>query len=170
MRRCILLQVVLLGACSAAPSPAAAQEKAEVANDYFLRIGTPKDRERYAPGANCTVVGSLLVPKAAKEVETLGLRLRAYQPGRDGFVVAQEALVMLKEATNRTKVKVNATGHRLYSFQVELTLPQKPGEYLLRLDCLNIKQKEPDGLVESRSLFLQIPARVKAKEPSGERK
>jgi hypothetical protein len=168
MRRCILLQVVLLGACSAAPSPAAAQEKAEGGNAYFMQFGTPKDKVRYGPGSDCAVAGSLLVPKAAKDVESLCLRLRVYRPGRDGFVIAQEALVTLEQATTRPGVA--GTGHRFYPFQVKLTLPQEPGEYLLRLDCLNIKQKEPDSLVATQSIFLQIPARAQAKERSGERK
>jgi hypothetical protein len=167
MRRCILLQVLLLGACSAAAPGAAVQEKAETGNDYFMRLSSPKDTQSFEPGATCTVTGSLLLPKSAKAPEYL--RLRAFQPGREGFVIAQEDLVTLEKATKR--VTLTKTGQRLYAFQAELKLPKDRGEYLLRVDCLDFREKKySDGLVATQSLFIRIPAKAQGKEQAGERK
>jgi hypothetical protein len=165
MRRSLLGPLLLLGACSVAASGAAAQGQGERPSGPFLRLSNPTDTQCYGLGATCVITGSLQLPKSGEDASSLLLRLRAFRPGRQAFVIANEAAIPLEKAA--TQVTKRAAGERLYVFQARLRLPQEPGEYLLRVDCLDLKRaKYPDSLVATQSLFIEIVGRARPADNS----
>jgi hypothetical protein len=106
------------------------------------------------------VIGQLQVPASARDVSSLSVRVRAYRPGQQGFVIANEAGEFLEKA--KWNVRKLATGQCLYTFSVPLTLPREGGEYLLRVDCLDLKvATHPRSLVATTAVFLHVHPRTK---------
>ncbi len=123
------------------------------AGEYsFLRINTPKEHERYRVGANCALGGVLQLADGQMDGDVLHLRVRLYRPGDKIFVIANEAAGKLTKAE---------TGNNRYYFSADIKIPQMDGTYLLRVDCLNLREspKSPKQLVASASFFLEVVPR-----------
>jgi len=153
MRR--LLLVILSTAIAA--SPAKAQKKEESQKIPFIRLTNPKETDRYGPGANCVVIGLLQSPFSETDVRSLWLRARAYRPGKQEFIIANEAMSQVGKAA--FTMKKLATGEHRCAFEVTLKLPEEQGDYLLRVDCLENKATTP--LVATQSLFIRVQTAAK---------
>jgi hypothetical protein len=140
------------------------QDRTEGRTTSYLTLSSPQDMQRFGPTATSLVIGSLQSPLAEKDANSIILRLRAFRPDKESFIIANEAVAELSRAT--TQVTRLATGHYRFVFKAALQLPGEPGEYLLRVDCLDRRvENYPQNLMATQSLFVRVqaPFNVKAK-------
>ncbi len=127
-------------------SPSAQTQKSS-----FMRLANPQEGLRYGPGANTVVIGLMQSTYSEAEVRSFWLRLRAYRPIKQSFLIANEGGLRMDKALK--SVKKLATGEHLYVFQATLKLPEELGPYLLRVDCFDSGAK---NLIASHSVFLRL--------------
>jgi hypothetical protein len=145
---CKCVAIVLIG-LAGAPS-ALAQE------GYFLRITNIVDGQTLTPGSECSISGLIELPDSPDSAKGLMVRARLFCPVKQDFVIANESLLEIGGATK---------GKRQISFKGTLRLPRSEGAYLLRVDCLDRKEKTyPKSLAATQSLFVSLTAKVKADE------
>ena len=132
-------------------SPVVAQD------NYFLKITSPEDMGQFATGVTTKITGLLQIPDARTDKESLFLRFRLFVPGDKAFVIVTEAIVPVKNPLK---------GKNLLPFQQSMKLPDEPGQYLLRVDCLDFEAPTyPKSLVATSSLFIKLQ---RLKLPNGE--
>ena len=144
MRRSVLTEAILALLVTAVwPATTEAQE------NRFLKITSPEDKQSYKPRAECKVTGFLQLPDPKADTRFLVIRARIYYPGIRQFAVGAEVLA----EPNRLP------GKSQFPFEALLKAPSKGGQYLLKVDCLDLKiAKYPQSLVASQSLFIKVQA------------
>ncbi|MBM4067899.1 MAG: hypothetical protein FJ271_03005 [Planctomycetes bacterium] len=149
MFRFVLAQFLLTSLSLMVASRAQAQVKAKEQKNFFMRVTSPDEMQRFGRGTNCFVTGLLRSPDSEEDVATYILRLRAFRPSTQGFIIASEATVRGAKAIT---LKKRGNEEHLYALQATVKLPGDPGEYLLRVDCFDKEFR----VLASQSLFLQV--------------
>jgi len=140
------IMATFLGVAAICVTAAQAQEK-----HVFMKITVPQDGHVYAPADMAKITGVLQLP-GKSDVGSLFLRFRVFAPRTPSFVIAQETL----SEVSRLPVE-----KALVRFETTLKLPEGPGSYLLRVDCLDRRVKQyPDSLVATQSLFIELRAKA----------
>ena len=104
---------------------------------HFARISEPIDIERRGAVVEKITVGGFVFLPDLEAKDDLIVRVRLYRPVDGELDVADEAIA---------KVDAGWPGHPgTYRFTCGLkpAQPVKPGKYLLRVDCLNKRDREP---------------------------
>jgi len=145
----------LLAAAALVPS-AKAQEVS------FLKITNPPENQVYGPKENCLVTGAMQMSGPKTKIELMLLRITVYQPRRQEFIWANQSAIEMAKAVTKSKDVIPGTV--LYSFRGDVALPKEPGEYLLRVDCLDwTDDKHPRNIIATQSIFIRIRPGEKAK-------
>ena len=123
--------------------------KMEAQEHNFLTITKPEEKQTFGVGADCKVTGFLHLPDPKTDIDVLLVRIRVYSPGKNqDFVIAQEKSAAIKKAP---------LGTTDYPFEATLKLPKNAGQYLLKVDCLNLKLAQyPKNLVATQSIFIEV--------------
>jgi hypothetical protein len=147
--RTMRIAMILLLAAFLVDNPTAGMEH------KLLRIHEPREQEQLTTTANIATNGYVLVPGFRGAHTDLSIQVRLYRPANGNFVVVQEFEGIVQPE------RPGEPGVYGFIADIKTKKAREPGQYLVRVECLDKRDKNP-RLLASQMVFITV-VRLSAK-------